>query len=491
MPEKAADTINFLKILFHQCRTEAESVLRGDRIVTPWAAVDIEKYNPMLTALQINSWQVATAAQNIHKNAKTLLQDGKKWENILSNLEADIRLTNRPEQDASREALHLKHNCRELLHLLTILRQQKAVLIEAAEIILKHLSLANLLNVASAVVDTSKKNNEIFNEGLRVFRLVTDNRELMASDLNIHRLTIKAEKLEAALQEIQLPGIPELAKVVLQCQIDICHSAINEIHLYLGSISRTLVPEMRKIKEIEEELHHVHDKSIPETLEALDRNAGKLRRHIGEFEYKSQFIKDARVISILLENLAVFIDVFRDSYLPHLAGKIDKSGSSLNPYMFAEETTSSYFHGLKGLFRLIRLLFFSRCKNGPVNEQTLTAKISIALTSCPYYYCKDEKQAAKIADFIDSLIDGYEKPYPHDDFFQLIKNAIEAYGSLIEKNFSHFETGDKTAAQDETGGTAATSALGGLPLGRLIGKIEVRTVQLNSLQPQNTSPTAK
>ncbi|MFH1214881.1 MAG: hypothetical protein V1706_00095 [Pseudomonadota bacterium] len=491
MPEKAADTIHFLKTLFNQCGIEAQNILKDDLYANGWPNVDIEKYSVIFTAFNIKPKNVASAAQNIQKNAKIILQGIKKWGNSLSNLEADIRLNNRPEQDAARDALQLKHDCRELSKWIEVLGRQKATLTGATEVISKHLTLTNLLAVANAEADTSRKSNDVFAGGLQVFRLLTDNGELLERDLNIHRLEKKAEKLENALQKMEFPAMPELAKVVLQCHITTCHTALNEIHLYIGTMSRSLVSEMRKVKELEENLGQLHEKSLPETLESLKQYAGRLRRYISEFEYKSQYIKDVVTISILLDNLTVFIEIFRNSYLPRLAEKTGRSGSPLDPYHLAGETGRIYFNGLKGLVRMMKVLFFAGGISGPLNEQTLAEKISIALTSCPYYYCKDEKQTEKIGVFIDSLISGYNKPHPYDALFLLIKNAIEAYGSLIEKDFLHFKTDKKTASQNNTNNSTATTIPGGVQLGRLISKIETRSAQISSLQPQNNILTAK
>lgn len=486
--QQAAATITFLRSLFQQARSTALKILGDDRIVAQWGDVDIDRYRSVLTVLGIDHCALFLATQNIHKNARAILQDLVKWENRLSNLEADIRLGNRPERDTAAEALLLKSDCRDLPHQLDILRRQNALLSDAAVTIRKHLALDNLLALATVLEDKSKKSREIFDKGLLVFRLVTDNRSLMGNGDNIHRLTHKAKKLEKDLDAIEFPRLPELTRVALRCRLDTCRTALNEILLRAAAINRTLFPELRKIHNIEEGQKRTRENDLAETLARLEENARKLRGTISEFEYKSDIIKEAQTISLLLDNLTVFLEAFRDSYLPHLSMKIQQVGSPLNPHQLAEGVGKTYFNGFKGLFRLLKLLLAGGGADGPLNEQTVAGKISIALTTCPYYYCTDHQQGALIDDFIDSLLIGCAKPFPYNDLLQLIRDAIATYGERIEKDFSSFTTVPKTDDPNVTAGTAATVPPPGAQLGRLINKIEVRALQLNSHQHNRTLP---
>ncbi|MFZ5759066.1 MAG: hypothetical protein ACOY32_05445 [Thermodesulfobacteriota bacterium] len=491
MTQQSAETITFLRTLFQQARGAARKILGDERIVAQWGDVDIDRYRSVLTVLGINHSDLALAMQNIHKNARAILQDIVKWENRLSNLEADIRLGNRPERDTAAEALLLKSDCRDLPQQLDILRRQDALLSDAAVTIRKHLDLGNLLTLATVLEDQSKKSREIFDKGLLFFRLVTDNRFLMANENNIHRLTHKAEKLEKDLDALEFPRLPELARVALRCRLDTCRTALKEILLHAAVINRTLLLELRKIHNIEEGLKRTRENTLAATLARLEENARKLRSAISEFEYKSHLIKEVQTISLLLDNLTVFLEAFRDSYLPHLSTKIQQVGSPLNPHRLAEGVGKTYFNGFKGLFRLLKLLLAGGGADGPLNEQTVAEKISIALTTCPYYYCTDHHQGALIDDFIDSLLIGYAKPFPYSDLLQLIRDAIATYGERIEKDFSSFTTVPKTDDPNATAGTAATVPPPGAQLGRLINKIEVRALQLNSHQHDRTPAPTK
>jgi len=360
------------------------------------------------------------------------------------------------------------------------MRQYRAILVEAAHNIQEKLSLKNLLELARADAARSSRQQEIFDKGYLVFKLVTADNDFKEKFFNIHDISAKADRIEAKFRQLALPAIPELAKVILLRQIDTCYQALKEIHLFLAAINRSLSDEITQIDLINDDIRFLRAKPFSAILESLAAEGKKLGRTICEFQYKANFIKEIETIEVLLDNLQTFYASLRYSYLPHLAVTMNEPGFNLNPRIVAAEISRGYFRGLRGIIRRFKLALSTTDGSGTLDEEILTQKIFIALSSCPYYYCGNNEDVIRIPDFIDSLISKFRKPYPYDDLYRLMKEAISTYGSRIEKDFAQFKAERRPDPAEESASPSLPKTAEVL-LDRLLVRIETASDHLRSL----------
>jgi len=480
--ENTEETISHIKTLFSQCRSEAQNVL-SDPVVRQWNTIDIEKHGPVLTDLEINLQEVLTAARGYQKSVGDTLQQVTRFENELSNLEADLRLNSLAANEAHKLLVKLQIDINELQMPMARIRQYRTLLVDAAKNIQEKLSLKNLLQLARAEASRSNKQREMFDNGYMVFKLVTPDHDFKENFFNIHDVSANADRIEAKFRKLKLPPLPELAKVILMCQIDTCFEALKDIHLFLAFINRSLKGEICQIDIINEDIRSLKSKTFSVILESLAKEGKKLGRNINEFHYKANLIKEIENIDLLLGNLKTFYESLRYSYFPHLAVTMNEPGFRLNPQIIAAEIGRGYFRGLRGIIRRFKLAFSTSDVSGPLDEEILTQKIFIALSSCPYYYCGDNEDVTRIPGFIDSFISKFRKPYPYEDLYRLIKDAITTYGSLIEKDFAQFKAEKKPDPAEED-----SPPLPNTPevlLGRLLVKIQAGSAHLRSLHSQS------
>jgi len=466
--ENTAETIADIKNLLSRCRSEAQ-IISSDPVVRQWSTLDIGKHAAILAEIGINHHEVQAAAGGYRKTVDDTLQHVTRHENELSNLEADLRLNSLDANEAHKLTLKLRNAAGELQTPLARLRQYRAIL-----------SLKNLLELARADAARSSRQQEIFDKGYLVFKLVTADNDFKEKFFNIHDISAKADRIEAKFRQLALPAIPELAKVILLRQIDTCYQALKEIHLFLAAINRSLSDEITQIDLINDDIRFLRAKPFSAILESLAAEGKKLGRTICEFQYKANFIKEIETIEVLLDNLQTFYASLRYSYLPHLAVTMNEPGFNLNPRIVAAEISRGYFRGLRGIIRRFKLALSTTDGSGTLDEEILTQKIFIALSSCPYYYCGNNEDVIRIPDFIDSLISKFRKPYPYDDLYRLMKEAISTYGSRIEKDFAQFKAERRPDPAEESASPSLPKTAEVL-LDRLLVRIETASDHLRSL----------
>ncbi len=480
--ENTEETIAGIKTILSQCRSESQGIL-SDPIVRQWSNIDIEPHAAFLADLGINRQEVASAVSGYRKTVGDTLQQVTRLENELSNLEADLRLNSLADNEAQRMTRKLLTAARELQVHLARIRKSKEILVAAAKDIQEKLSLNDLLQIARAEAARSAREREIFEKGYMVFKLVTQSNNSKEDFLNVHDVSAKADRIEAKFRQLDLPAIPELAKVILICQIDTCYEALQEIHHFLAFINRSLKGEITQIDIINEDIRSLRSKPFAIILESLAKEGKKLGRNISEFQYQANFIKEIENTEQLLENLQTFYESLRYCYFPHLGVAIKEKGFCLSPQVIAAEIGSGYFRGLRGIIRRIKLALSTTDSSQRLDEEILSQKIFIALSSCPYYYCGNSEDEARLPAFIDGLISKFSKPYPYEDLYRLINEAITAYGSLMEKDFAQFKAEKRQDPAEDNSPSPPNSAE--VLLGRLLNKIAAGSARLRSLQNHN------
>lgn len=459
------------KELFSQCRQEAQSVL-SDPFIRQWNKISLEKDSELLSNLGADLKKIAPALKSYQKAASALLLQTSRCENKLSNLEADISLNELSTEEAEKQAKFLSSECAVLLPLRTALSQHSNILIEQSKRIHRKLTFKSLLSLASKEISANRKQKKIFAEGFKAFCLVTDDKQFRQKGMNLQQIEEATEKIEAKFAKLEFPessSIPPLATTIIRCHIETCRSSLKEIHKFTVLSGMTFRKDIARIKDLERELKELQKQPFAKVLSVLPDKTQKALSCINEFQYKQHVISEIGKITILLRQMQIFYESLRYSYLPHLEKEMSLSNSPLSPQFVAQETSQDFFKGLNGFIRLIRLLYSPSTGIDKLNEKALREKILIALTTCPYYYCAGHKDSSKITIFIEKSIIQYNKPYPYEELFTILKKAINDYGSAIEKDFFHYKAEQRDKKEEK------------IQLGRLLGKIEA---SIQSLQAQ-------
>ncbi|MBI4792760.1 MAG: hypothetical protein HY789_08580 [Deltaproteobacteria bacterium] len=451
--------------------------------MTQWNQVDIERHASLFQDLDINQIELLKAVADYKKTASVTLQYIRQFENALSNLEADLRLSSLPAHEAHQTAAKLQSETQQLQPFLTRIRLYRELLGGAAKNIQERLSLGNLLALARTHAEQSTRQREMFEQGYRIFTLVAQGNDFKEGNINIHEISSQAERIETKFRRLEIPSIPELAKVIVQRQIEACCLAVKEIHIFLAAAGHSLQGEVGRIEDIRNHIMFIRTKPFSEILASLPEEGAKLCRNINEFGYKSNLLKEIEKIVLLLENLITAYECLRYSYLPHLAQITMEAGFRLHPRVIAGEAGRNYFQGLRGLLRRLKIVFAAANDRAPLNNQVLAQKIFVALSTCPYYYCVGYEDERRVTDFIDTIIKEFGKPYPYDDLFHLINNAIAAYGALIEQDFAQF-TITRRPGRGETEAPPPDGKGEEEQLGQLLARIEARADHLRRLTPQ-------
>ncbi|MCB2182023.1 MAG: hypothetical protein KQH63_08350 [Desulfobulbaceae bacterium] len=452
-----------------------------DPVARQWQTVQINHHSLVLENFGIDQKQLVKASETVLETADKLLKEQTRWQNHLSNIEADIRLNNQSEKTLYRVLLKMQTDCRELNPLLANLRESRKILTTTADLIQKNLSLNTIFTLAQNEAAKLKKQKTIFEAGLELFRTLTNDQDCQDRDNNIHTLIELTERIELKFTKIVIPEMPELAKVVVYCHIDTCLSAALQINNFVSFMQNTFKSEMDKVAEIKLELLQLKEKSFSIILSSLKEESTKLKKVINEFYYKAHLIEEMKKINLLLDYMQVFYESLRYFYLPSLSKRTMEPNSTLHPYLLAETFGKKYFSGLKGLMRLLKLQLFAKAEPGSSHLKLLTEKIYIALSTCPYYYCSKETDTQKMIKFIEKLVHHLKKPFPYEDFFLILKKSIALYGSMIEKDFISFQAERKPPCAENASKPHQLPSPK-IQLGRLISKIEVHTQHLQKLQ---------
>jgi hypothetical protein len=481
--ENIEETLSSIKTLLSAYRAEAQSLLEN-QTVRQWKLVDIEMHTSLFHDLGIDQRELFQAIGDYQKTAGITLQYVRQYENKLSNLEADLRLNSLPTHEARQAVVRLQNDCQQLLPFVTRIRQYKELLVGAAKNIQERLALGNLLMLAKAIAAQSSRKRQLFEQGFKIFNLVAQGDDFSKGHINIHEISEQAERIETKFRRLEIPAMPELAKVILQRQIETCYQAVREIHHFLATASLSLQDEVSGIEDIRNGLILLRAKPFSEILASLAGEGEKLCRCINEFGYKSNLLKEIEKIALLLENLITAYECLRYSYLAHIAQITTEAGFRLHPRVVAAEEGRNYFKGLRGLFRRLKILCAMTSESPPLNEHVLAQKIFVALSTCPYYYCVGYEDERRITDFIDTIIKEFGKPYPYEDLFLLIKNSITSYGALIENDFAQFtiprRPGQEGEETHQTEGMEEEDQLG-----QFLARIEARAAHLGRLPSQN------
>lgn len=192
-----------------------------------------------------------------------------KRENQLSNLQADITLSNLPEEETHRNALKLQSDCATLQSHLYTLQQYRKILTTNALRVHERLTLHTVFTLAERESTRRKKKKELFETGFNLSCSITNAGNCPEKQITLPFLADKAEKIEAKLTHLEIPELPEPAKQIIKSHIETCKTAINHIHTFISLIKDASKKPLKKIDSINKKLQYLKQQPFSEVLPAL------------------------------------------------------------------------------------------------------------------------------------------------------------------------------------------------------------------------------
>jgi len=99
----------------------------------------------------------------------------------------------------------------------------------------------------------------------------------------------------------------------------------------------------------------------------------------------------------------------------------------------AEKNTKSFFFGLKGIVRSVKLMMSSLKGQEVVNEVELQLILEKSISTCVFFYGNTTAQVNKLKIFLDSFLEQYDRPFPYEHLFKLLKSTLAEYGTEVER----------------------------------------------------------
>ena len=149
--------------------------------------------------------------------------------------------------------------------------------------------------------------------------------------------------------------------------------------------------------------------------------------------------------------------------------------------------SESYFSGIKGLLRIIKLLFGSAGSKKMVNETELKEKLQKILNTCSLYCSNNKDAIEEMREFIHGHLEMYHKPFPYNGLFDVCKKTLGLYGETVERTIFSYQIDPLRIknGKDESPPEQNHSSVKQISLGRLIARIEAHTSALQKIQSDN------
>ncbi|MGV1098288.1 hypothetical protein ACUUL3_02630 [Thiovibrio sp. JS02] len=445
--------------------------LPTDPRVTQWKKFNFTRYEYLLSFFKLSS-MLAEARDQHPAATQNVLRYIEKCENELGALEIDIhRRTVRP-GSALAKAQRIIEGCAEYKDTLDSWRGHLNRLLIADKTIRENLFLAALLPIAR---ELSKKNAELVEDGFIFYSMVKDD-EQANGHKTLHELKAQAIDLEKRIRTVDLGGLSGLARTIVDHQLQVVLRTTDQVKSFIEYFLQNLPGEILSVDRIQQELTGLKQAPAPAILEKLDALIPTLARNLIDLRHKAKTLKQIRLLPLILDEIKNLQLSLKTTILPELQRRIKETGSSVNPNSLAAEKTAEFFMGLKGFVRAVKLLFSSLGGQKVVKVDDLHKKIVDILTSCEVYYGSEREELGRLQNFIDAKLSDFDRPFPYEGIYQIVKESIAAYGTRLEKLLFSFEVTDYTNEDAEESAAHTEKST----LGRLIAKLEVRSANLES-----------
>lgn len=471
MPDikQAKDILSQCKKKLTTFKLEAKEI-SANKDVQAWQKVNIDSFVDIIESLGLpddlrqSRDTYPTIAANVLKEITTL-------KNNIDNVEADLRLGPIPATEAISLAQKIQQQTAQLVPATKQLQICKTSL-ESSSITLKNnLNLHTLLPLARDLATGKKKS--IFETGFTIY-LITAREPGFAEEgqVNMYTYFDKSSLLKKKIDQIDTTGLSKMNNSMISQQVRLCQDALQEVRDFILFIEKYVEKDIENINIFHTQLAQVTKKPLTDILFNVPSEIEKVGACIRDFTHKKFLIEELDRAAQLLLMVEQFYTILKDHFLDYLHEQSHLENGLLNPGTLAKARTNSYFQGLHGIWRMIRIFLSSFSQANVISAEILEEKLQDILNNCSHFFGHDEKDQQQIATFLDTYFAEYNTPFPHDELLDLAKKCLITFGTIQQKVMFRYKL--------------ATEEGNNFSLGRLSGKIEVRMSNLKKYRKKLT-----
>lgn len=439
--------------------------------VMAWQKVNIDSFTNIIEALGLPD-DLQQSRDNYPTIASNVLKEIRTLQNNIANLEADIKLGSPiPVTEAMAQARKIQQQTTNLSPAMKQLHKCKVGLESSSIALKKNLNLQTLLPLARESATGKKKS--VFETGFEIYLITTrDVGFEEEGQTNMYTYFNKATLLQKKVGEIVTDNLSPMAHSMVSQQLRLCHDALQEVKDFVLFIENYVKKDIKNISIFHTQLAEVTNKPLTDILFNIPAETEKVGACIRDFTHKKFLLEELDRAAQLLLMVEQFFQIFKDHFLDYLHEQSHQQNSLLNPETLAKARASSYFKGLKGIFRMIRIFFGSFNQKDIITREILEDKLHNILQNCSIFFSKGEDNQQKMTTFLETYFANYTSPFPHDELIDVSQKCLSTFGMLLQKVMSKYK-----ADQDNVNTYS---------LGRLSGKIEVRMSNLQKYRKKLT-----
>lgn len=448
---------------------EVTSALMTNEELRQWDRINFEKAELIFEAFGLTD-NYKKALDTYKNEPKDILRNVERLENELKSLALDLKRNAIKPASAMSMARRLEQECDSLGGPLSDLKEQCTLLLDGQRRLREQLTFQNLIPQAK---EYKEIHADRVDEGYRFLCFVNE-AERDETGPSLPRCQARATKLEQKFKAIELKGLPGLPAAVLEHQIYIAVRAADQIKAYIEDFHQYPPGELEKVTAVSQQIEKLRQDELATLVKDLPELTLAVGNALSTLYNRAKALRQMELLPIFLKHLDLLYTTITSSLLDDLKRQVREVGAPLNPATVAAEKVPDFFMGVQGLVRTLKLLFQSLSGQKPISPAELQDKAIAVLTSCHTYYGTTENELAKLKNFFEDHLAGYNRPFPHDALSQFMKGLLYTYGSRLEQYVNNYKLVEFTVMEDRSD---KGEAKGKMTVGRLVSKIAAWTDQ--------------
>ena len=467
--QHAKDILHKCSHLLKEFEKEAKEI-SINKDVLAWQKVNIDSFTEVIEALGLPD-NLRQARDTYPAIASSVLKSIAGLQNSIANLNADIKLGPLPAIKAIPQAQKIEFETLELKPSLEKLHQCKAALESSTIVLKKNLNLTTLLPLARELATGKKKS--VFETGFSIYLITT--REAGFEEegqINMYSFFDKATLLQKEITELNVQGLSTMASDMINRQIRLCHDGLQEVKDFILFVEDYIKKDTENINIFHAQLAELQRQPLTDILFNIPAETEKVGACIRDFTHKKFLLEEVDRATQLLLMIKKFYQLLKDHFLDYLLEQNSLENGLLNPDTLAQARSAHFFNGINGFWRTVRIFWGTLSGKEAISQEILKEKLNLIMTECSHYFGHQQEDYESLAAFIESHFNTYNAPFPHDELIEFAKKCLMTYGTILEKVMFRYK-----ADKNETNSYS---------LGRLSGKIEVRTTNLQKYRKKLT-----
>ena len=284
----------------------------------------------------------------------------------------------------------------------------------------------------------------------------------------LERLERKADDLVIAFRELSLPeDLPASITSAWEHYIDSVQGALEQIKDHLADIRKRAADLFVAVEEVPERLTGLGRQPIARLLAAFNKEAAAFAETVEGFEKQGRHTKELPAIGNVLGDIALFLRACKET-VPTALKRALAERDDINPDRLAAGEARTFFNGLGGFIRMVRLIGTSLVGGRMITERELADLLALILKQCTLLGRIKRSNASPCQRLIAEVLQPFKRPFPYDDIARLATRLVNRYSFTLDKFFAGLPIPEKNGA--ETKDNKKT-----VEFGKLVGRIEVRT----------------